>query len=244
MAMERYLSQISVREIFPAGQKLIESSSVVVVGMGGTGSAIAEILVRMGVRSVTIVDDDIVENSNLNRQAMYKESDIGLKKVDVAKAELLRINGEVSVNPIDQRLTFQNAEPILSQGDIIMDGTDNYDARNVINVVSFKLKKPWIFSAAEGTYGYVKAVIPGSTSCLSCFGYPNEGSGVACTAQGVIPSAVRAIASMAVTTALKVILKKEVAGELLYIDVWKPSMDVMNIPRNEDCKVCGRNSTG
>lgn len=244
MAMERYLSQISVREIFPAGQRLIESSSAVVVGMGGTGSAIAEILVRMGIRNITIVDDDTIESSNLNRQAMYKESDIGLKKVDVAKAELLRINEEVTVNSIDQKLTFHNAESILSQGDIIMDGTDNYDARNVINVVSFKLKKPWIFSAAEGTYGYVKAVIPGSTSCLSCFGYPNKGSGVACTIQGVVPSAVRAIASIAVTMALKVILKKEVAGELLYVDVWKPSLDVMSIPMNEECTVCGRGSTG
>ncbi len=239
MVMDRYLSQIAVKEIFPAGQKVIESSSIVVVGVGGIGSAVAEMLVRMGIKNITIVDDDLIENSNLNRQAMFKESDIGLKKVDVARAELLRIDEEISINVIDQKLSFYNAEDILSQADIIMDGTDNYNARNVLNVVSFNLKKPWIFSAVEGTYGYVKAIIPGRTSCLSCFGYPDKGEGISCTIQGVIPSAVRAIASIAVTTAVKVLLEKEMTGDLLYLDVWKPSLEIMSIPRNDSCKVCG-----
>ena len=241
MEVERYLSQVAVREIFPSGQKIIESSSIVVVGMGGTGSAIAEMMARMGIRKITIVDDDTIEVSNLNRQALYKENDIGLKKVDVAKVELLKINNDVEVNAIDQRLTHYNAEEILSEGDIILDGTDNYNARGVMNGASFKLKKPWIFTAVEGTVGYVKAIIPGKTSCLSCFGYPDQGEGISCTVQGVIPSAVRAISSLAVTVALKVLMEREFSGDLVYMDVWKPTLETLPIPRNEGCKVCGEN---
>lgn len=240
MVMEKYLSQIAVKEIFPAGQKKIESSAVVVIGMGGTGSSISEMLVRMGVRKITIVDDDTVETSNLNRQSLYKESDIGLKKVDVAKEELTKINEDVSVESLDSKLSFLNAEEILGSGDILMDGTDNYDARNIINTVAFKLRKPWVFSAVESTYGYVKAIIPGKTSCLSCFGYPDRGGGIACTIQGVIPSAVKAISSIASTLAIKVLLGDETDGDLLYFDAWKPSFETMPIPRNEDCRVCGK----
>ena len=239
MGMERYLSQVALKEIFPSGQKKIESASVVVIGMGGTGSSIAEMMVRMGVRDIKIVDDDIIEDSNLNRQAMYKESDIGLKKVDVAKPELLRINENANVDSIDQRLTFGNAEGILAKSTLIMDGTDNYNARSVINAVSYKLGIPWVFTAVEGTFGYVKAIIPGKTSCLSCFGYPDKGEAVSCTVQGVLPSAVRTVSSIAVTTAMKIILGNEKSGDLIYIDVWTPRMETMPIPRNEYCNVCG-----
>ncbi len=239
MGMERYLSQVAVREIFPSGQKKIESASVVVIGMGGTGSSIAEMMVRMGVKDIKIVDNDIIEDSNLNRQAMYKESDIGLKKVDVAKAELLKINADANVDSIDQRLTFGNAEGILANSTLIMDGTDNYNARSVINAVSYRLNIPWVFTAVEGTFGYVKAIIPGKTSCLSCFGYPDKGEGVSCTIQGVLPSAVKAVSSIAVTTAMKIILGSEKSGDLVYIDAWTPRMEALPIPRYEYCNVCG-----
>lgn len=242
MGMERYLSQVALKEIFPAGQKKIESASVVVIGMGGTGSSIAEMMVRMGVKNIKIVDDDIIEDSNLNRQAMYKESDIGLKKVDVAKAELLKINENANVDAVDQRLTLLNAESLFENSTLIMDGTDNYNARGVINSISYKLKIPWIFTAVEGTFGYVKAIIPGKTSCLSCFGYPDSGEGVSCTIQGVLPSAVRAVSSIAVTSALKIMLGEETPGDLIYIDVWAPRMETMPIPRNGECNVCGERS--
>jgi adenylyltransferase/sulfurtransferase len=239
MKMDKYLSQMAVKEIFPDGQRRIESSSVVVVGMGGTGSSIAEILVRMGLGKIIIVDDDLIETSNLNRQALYRDSDVGLKKVDVAKVVLSQINEEVKVSAIDEKLSFSNAQEILSLGDVIIDGTDNYDARNVINTVSFKLRKPWVFSAVEGTYGYVKTIIPGVTSCLSCFGYPERGGGVACTIQGVIPTAVRAISSIAATLAIKLLIGNNSDGDLIFLDVWKPSLEILPIPRNENCAVCG-----
>ena len=240
MDFDRYLSQVAVPEVFPSGQKAIKSSSVVVVGVGGTGSTMAEMMVRMGVGRITIVDDDIVESSNLNRQAMYRESDIGLKKVDVAKSELLKINSDVEVEALDERLTIYNAEDIISYGKLTLDGTDNYSARGAINESSFRLKKPWVFTAVEGTFGYAKAIIPGKTSCLSCFGYPQKGEGVSCTIQGVIPSAVRAVSSLAITLAMKILLGKEESGDLIYLDVWKPMLEILPIPRNDDCAVCGR----
>lgn len=240
MDFDRYLSQVAVPEVFPSGQKAIKSSSVVVVGVGGTGSTMAEMMVRMGVGRITIVDDDIVESSNLNRQAMYRESDIGLKKVDVAKSELLKINSDVEVEALDERLTIYNAEDIISYGKLTLDGTDNYSARGAINESSFRLKKPWVFTAVEGTFGYAKAIIPGKTSCLTCFGYPQKGEGVSCTIQGVIPSAVRAVSSLAITLAMKILLGKEESGDLIYLDVWKPMLETLPIPRNDDCTVCGR----
>lgn len=237
---ERYLSQIAVKEIFPDGQRKIESAAIVVIGMGGTGTVIAETLVRMGIGKVVIVDDDTVELTNLARQALYEEKDIGKKKVDVAAGALRSINSGVEIIPIPERLTSQNARSILSLGDVIMDATDNYDARGIMNRVCFELRKPWVFCAVEGTFGYVKAIIPGETSCLSCFGYPEFGSGMACTVQGVIAPAVRAVSSLAVSTALRLLIGGRDDGDLVYIDVWKNVMDSIPIPRNPECRVCGR----
>lgn len=244
METGRYLSQIAVNEIFPAGQRKMESASVVVIGMGGTGSAAAELLARMGIGRIIIVDNDTIEMSNLNRQALYKEKDIGLKKVTVAERELREINGSIEVEAVDQRLNFSNAVQIMSRGDLTIDGTDNFTARNVINRTSIALNKPWIFSAVEGTFGYVKAIIPGVTSCLSCMGYPTEGEGVACTAQGVVPTAVRLISSIATTLALRVLLGENVDGSLTYFDVWKQSLERVEIVRDEKCPVCGVNGNG
>lgn len=239
MEAERYLSQVAIREIFPSGQRKINESSVVVIGLGGTGSGVAELLARMGIGKIVIVDNDIIEMSNLNRQSLYKEKDIGSKKVNVAKRELKELNEETEVEAIDTRLNFSNAKDLLCKGKLTIDGTDNYTARNIINSTSVKLGKPWVFSAVEGTFGYVKAIMPGETSCLSCFGYPTEGEGVSCTAQGVVPTAVRLISSIATTIALRMILGESVRGDLIYFDVWKPSFESLEIPRNESCPVCG-----
>ncbi|MGC8645764.1 MAG: HesA/MoeB/ThiF family protein [Thermoplasmata archaeon] len=237
---ERYLSQIAVKEIFPEGQRKIGESAIVIIGMGGTGTSVAEMLVRMGVGKLVIVDDDLVELTNLARQTLYAEKDIGRRKVEAAADALRSINSEVNVVPLADRLTNENAHLILSLGDLIMDATDNYDARGIINRVAIALGKPWVFCAVEGTLGYVKAIVPGRTSCLSCFGYPDSGPGVACTIQGVIAPAVRALSSLAVSTALRLLILGEDEGNLVYMDVWKNVMESIPIPRNPDCKVCGR----
>lgn len=240
MQAEKYLSQMALKEVFPSGQEKLGEATVVVVGLGGTGSGTAELLARMGLGQLVLVDDDVIEVSNLNRQSLYREEDVGKKKVKAARAELGRINGDVKVEEIDEKINFSNAESIIMKGDITVDGTDNYSARNVINTTSIRLKKPWIFSAVEGTFGYAKAIIPGRTSCLSCFGYPREGEGVSCNAMGLIPPIVRLISSVAASLAIKVILGEEVTGNLLYFDVWKPTFEEMELQRNEDCQVCGR----
>ncbi|MEM0141376.1 MAG: HesA/MoeB/ThiF family protein [Thermoplasmatales archaeon] len=236
---ERYLSQLAVKEIFPSGQKKIESGSIVIIGMGGIGTSVAEILTRMGVGRLIIVDDDVIELTNLNRQALYREEDIGKKKVDIASSILQSINSEVKIVAVHDRLTYERAPSLLSLGDIIVDATDNYDARGIINKVAFKLKKMWVFSAVEGTFGYVKAIIPGKTSCLACFGYPDSGPGISCTAQGVIGPAVRAISAMAASLAVKLLIEGDDDGSLTYIDVWRKHFESLPIPRNPSCKVCG-----
>ncbi|MEM3534342.1 MAG: HesA/MoeB/ThiF family protein [Thermoplasmatales archaeon] len=238
---DRYLSQLAVKEIFPSGQKKIEHGTIVVVGMGGIGTSIAEILTRMGIGKLVIIDDDYVELTNLNRQSLYGENDIGRKKVEVAARVLRSINSEVEIVPVDKRLTFENAPSLFSNADVITDATDNYDARGIINDVAFRLKKMWVFSAVEGTFGYVKAIIPGKTSCLACFGYPTSGPGISCTVQGVIGPAVKAISSIAASLAVKLLVEGDDDGALVYLDVWRKSFESMIIPKNPTCRVCGEN---
>lgn len=239
MKMDRYISQMVLKDIFPAGQKKINESSVVIVGAGGTGSVISELLVRSGVGIITIMDDDEVELSNLNRQSLYNESDIGKKKAIVAKEHLAKINSEVEVIAVTERLTRDNVIKYFTGKNLIMDGTDNYGARGVINESSVKLGIPWIFTAVEGHYGYVKAIIPFKTSCLACIGYPLNGESIPCTQTGVLPSSVHVVASIASTLALKVLLDKEVDGDLVFLDAWNPLIQKINLPRNNACRVCG-----
>ncbi len=239
MDINRYLSQIVLKDIFPQGQRKISESAAIIVGVGGTGSAIAEILARMGVGKITIMDDDRVEISNLNRQSLYTEEDVGEYKVSAAKGHLEEINSDVEIVAINNRLESKNASFHFPGNDVILDGTDNYGSRGIINEFSVKLGIPWVFSAVEGYYGYVKAIIPGKTSCLSCIGYPLEGESIPCTQTGVLPSAVHTVSSLASTIALKIILGIEEKGELIFIDAWKQSIQKLLLEINPECEVCG-----
>ncbi|MGC8727521.1 MAG: HesA/MoeB/ThiF family protein [Thermoplasmata archaeon] len=239
MDVNRYLSQIVLKDIFPKGQKIISESSIIVIGVGGTGSAIAEMLVRMGVGKVTIVDDDRVEISNLNRQSLYDEDDLGMEKVIAAKNHLEAINSDVEIVAVNKRLDHVNARDYLAGNNVIMDGTDNYGSRGIINEYSIRLEIPWVFSAVEGYYGYVKAVIPRKTSCLACIGYPLKGESIPCSQTGVLPSAVHTVSSFASTLALRIILGMEVNGELIFIDAWNQSLQKMYLDINPECQVCG-----
>ncbi|MCL5681198.1 MAG: HesA/MoeB/ThiF family protein [Candidatus Thermoplasmatota archaeon] len=238
MDLERYLSQISIKEIFPEGQRKIADTTVLVVGLGGTGSVMSELLVRMGIKKIILVDDDTVELSNLNRQSLYSENDVGELKVEAARRHLISINEHLEIEMIPERLDIDNGENIIKKSDIVLDGTDNYTSRGIINADCIKLETPWIFSAVEGTSGYVKAIIPRVTACLSCMNYPEEGEAVPCTVAGVLPSAVHSIGALASSIAIKTILGKE-SGNLYFFDVWKPLLESVSIERNKSCKTCG-----
>ncbi len=239
MDLNRYLSQIVMPEIFPKGQRKISESSVIVVGVGGTGSVISELLVRLGIGKLSIIDPDVVEISNLNRQSLYDEKDVGRKKVFAALEHLHSINSDVKIIPYDEKLTRDNAQTRFAGTDVIMDGTDNYGARGIINEFSVKMNIPWVFTAVEGYYGYVKIIIPHKTSCLACMGYPLSGESIPCTQSGVMPITVFAVSAFAVSLAVKAILGNEVTGELNFVSTKDISIQKVMVDINPDCRVCG-----
>ncbi len=236
--LDRYLTQISFPKLFPEGQRKIRSTSVAVVGVGGTGSHISELMVRMGFGKVKIVDHDTVELSNLNRQSLYDEEDIGRPKVYAAHEKLTKINREVEVIPVNLKVTEENADEILGDVNIIMDGTDSFGTRGVLNKFSIEKEKIFIFSAVEGSSGMAKAIIPGRTACLECIGYPTTGDSIPCSVNGLIPSVVEIAASISVTLAIKSILGYA-EDEIIVFDSWDFSLEKIKTKKNPHCEVCG-----
>src|SRR5256885_7154613 len=168
---EKYSRQILFAGIGEAGQERLLGASVVIVGCGAIGGAAANLLLRAGVGRLRIVDRDFVEPSNLQRQTLFDESDArqALPKAVAAERKLRAINSSVSVEGIVADVTLQNAEQLLLGGcDLVLDGTDNFETRFLINDVAVKFAKPWIYAAAVASYGVTTAIRPGITPCLAC----------------------------------------------------------------------------
>jgi len=164
---ERYVVQKKFPPLGVEGQKLLRKSSVVLVGVGGLGTFIAQYLVRAGVGRLRLIDFDVVELSNLQRQILYDEGDVGKSKVHCAYTHLRRINSEVTLEPVEDKLTGQNAESLLTGFDVIMDGTDNYQARFVMNDVAKKNGIPFAFGSVAGAYGMSKMFLPDEKICFA-----------------------------------------------------------------------------
>lgn len=213
-------------------------SKIAIVGVGGTGSHLAEMAVRLGFGHVILIDDDVVELSNLNRQSLYDEEDVGKYKVEAAYAKLSRINSEIEIIPIRERVNRENADKILRESDVIMDGTDSYSSRSILNEYSVREGKLFIFSAVEGHSGMIKMIVPHKTACLSCFGYPNKGDSVPCSIHGLLPTTVEFAASVAMSLALKGLMGE--IDEYLYVfDIWNPELTRLSVKLNPYCEVCG-----
>jgi len=235
---ERYLTQIAFAKLFPDGQRKLMQTTVGIVGVGGTGSHILDLIVRMGFGKVKIVDHDTVEISNLNRQSLYDEYDIGRPKVLAAYEKLIKINREVKIIPINKKVTEENVDEILGDVDIIMDGTDSFGARGLLNRFSIEREKIFIFSAVEGSAGMAKAIIPKKTACLECIGYPTYGDSVPCSVNGLIPNVVEMAAAISVTLAVKSLLDY-VEDEIVVFDSWDLSLEKVKTKINPSCKICG-----
>ena len=241
----RYFKQTLLSEIGEEGQKRLDSASAVIAGCGGLGTVIASSLVRFGVGKVTIVDRDFIELDNLARQVLFDEEDIrrGLPKAIAAAEKLKRINSEVIIEPIVADLTAENIERIIKDTDIVLDGTDNFETRFLINDACVKLDIPWIYGGVVATYGMSFTIIPRTTPCLKCFisELPGPGSTPTCDTIGVLGSAVNMVASIEVTEALKILLGKQDAliGKLIYIDVWYGTWNLFELKKDEKrCPVC------
>src|SRR3984957_8990711 len=237
---ERYSRQILFSEIGEAGQTPLLESSVVIVGCGALGTALANLLVRAGVGKLRIVDRDFVEPSNLQRQTLFEESDAqeALPKAVAAERRLRAINSGVSVEGIVADVSPKNAEELLRGFPLILDGTDNFETRFLLNDAAIHLSVPWIYAAVVASYGVTLTVRPGETACLACAlesGAPSgastgneDGSQAAatgaedtCDTVGVLGAAAGVIASIEAAEAIQLLLRKNVlvGGRLMSFEV-------------------------
>jgi adenylyltransferase/sulfurtransferase len=201
--------------------------------------------VRAGVGFLRVIDRDWVEESNLQRQVLFEESDARERrpKAEAAAAALRRIDRSVSLQAEVADLNPGNEAQLLGDVDLIMDGTDNFEARYLINDVAVRDGRPWIYCGAVGTEGMFMPVLPGKSACLRCLfpAPPPPGSSATCDTAGVLAPAVGAIASLAAAEALKLLLGREeaVTGGLVSLDVWEFGWHVFRVPRKADCRCCG-----
>jgi len=245
---ERYSRQILFAGIGESGQHRLAAASAIVVGCGAIGASTAALLARSGVGRLRILDRDFVEPSNLQRQALFDDSDAAdsLPKAVAAEQKLRAINSSISVEGIVADLTPGNAEKLLSGFDLILDGTDNFETRFLLNDFAVKNRLPWIYAAAVGSYGVTMTIRSCVTACLACLLESGEqlpaGVEETCDTIGVLAPVVQLISSLESAEALKLLAGKEEAlhGRLVSSDVWTGRFQSIPIARNPDCRACSR----
>jgi adenylyltransferase/sulfurtransferase len=240
---ERYSRQVLFPGIGEAGQSKIQGSSVCIVGCGALGSFQAEALSRAGVGFLRLVDRDYVDYTNLQRQWLYDESDAQNEtpKAIAAARRLSRLNQGVRIEPLVTDMTPSNAEEVVAGCDLILDGTDNFETRYLLNDLSVKHNVPWIYGAAIGSYGIVMPIVPGRGPCLACV-YPEPPSGIqpTCDVNGVLASTTASTASLQVVLALRLLVGwPDFTCRIHSFDVWEvSSKDVEAGERDPECRVC------
>jgi adenylyltransferase/sulfurtransferase len=215
-----------------------------ILGCGALGTAQANALARAGVGTLRIVDRDFVEESNLQRQILFDEADARerMPKAIAAARKLNQINSEVKVEGVVEDVDKRNIEKLVSGFQVVLDATDNFEARYLLNDVSVKLGLPWIYGAVVASYAATMTILPGSTACLACvFPSPPEGTYDTCDTVGVISPAVSWVAAIQVTEALKILLGRhqELHGAMLAYDIWKNQFQEVRPRRDPQCRVCG-----
>ena len=242
---ERYSRQVLFAPIGPEGQRRLTAARVTIVGCGATGSALAGLLTRAGIGKLSIVDRDYVEASNLQRQSLFDEQDAAesTPKAIAAARKLRAFNSAVSIEPHVADLTPENAPKLLSSSDLLLDGTDNFETRYLVNDFAISSATPWIYAAAVGSYAATMNILPGETACLTCL-FPEAPKGTieTCDTAGILNSAVNLAASLAATEAIKLLVgaRAEMRRTLLGWDLWgNQQSEVRAEHRRQDCRTCG-----
>ncbi len=263
---ERYSRQILFARIGEAGQRRLLASRVAIVGCGALGTVLTNLLVRAGVGRIRIIDRDFVEPSNLQRQTLFDESDArdSLPKAIAAERRLRAINSSIAIEGIVADIGPRNAEELLSAHDLILDGTDNFETRHLLNDAAVKLCIPWIYAAAVGSYGVSMTIRPGVTACLACLLTPEKRadnndsadpqsaaqsapqSEDTCDTVGIIAPAAGVIASIEAGEAIKLLVEKieerdrtqSIETRLVSFDVWSGQHHSIRVARDSECRVC------
>jgi molybdopterin/thiamine biosynthesis adenylyltransferase len=242
---EKYSRQILFDGIGLLGQERLLASSVVIAGCGAIGAASANLLVRAGIGRLRVVDRDFVELSNLQRQTLFDESDASqaLPKAVAAERKLKAINSSVSVEGIVADINPGNVDELLKSFDVLLDGTDNFETRFLINDFAVRSRQPWIYAAAVASYGLTMTIQPGETACLACLLQgPDAVSGMeeTCDTIGVLGPIVNLIASLQVAEAMKLLSGRHgtLHGRLISGDVWTGHFQSIRVARSPDCRAC------
>jgi molybdopterin-synthase adenylyltransferase len=247
MNLERYSRQTLFAGIGKEGQKRLANSHAVIIGCGALGTMQAEMLARAGVGRLRLIDRDFIEESNLQRQIMFEERDVSerLPKSVAAQARINRINSEIQAEAIVKDVDYSNIEGLTGDADLILDGSDNFETRYLINDAAVKLNKPWIYGAAVGSYGLQMTIRPHLTPCLRCLfpELPAPGSSPTCDTAGVILPVIGTVASYQVSEALKLLTGniEKLHGSLLRFDLWENSftrLRLAGIRGQERCRTC------
>jgi len=244
--LARYARQIIYPEIGESGQRALLDAHVTIIGVGATGSVLANHLARAGVGHLRLVDRDYIELNNLQRQLLYDEDDVAalLPKAVAAAQKLRRINSSITIEDVVADVTPANVTGLVADADVVLDGTDNFVTRYLINDVCVKLGKPWVYCGVVAAYGMTMTIRPGITPCLQCVmgEIPAPGTVPTCDTVGVIGPIVTLMGSIAATQAIKLITGNgKLKASMLYADLWEDSFEQFDLggPR-PDCPTCGR----
>lgn len=239
----RYLRQIIFAPVGEAGQDKLLASRVLVLGCGATGSMLANTLARAGIGHLKIADRDFVELNNLQRQVLFDEEDVSGKvpKAVAAARRLSEINSSIKVEPVVADVNDENIEDLVAGVDLVLDGTDNFETRYLINDACVKHNCPWIYTGAVGSYGSTMTIIPRVTACFRCVHRqaPPPGTLATCDTAGVIAPIVAAIASIAAAEAIKLLTGAGTRNPgMIHIDLWENSFETFKVARNPECPTC------
>ncbi len=247
MDLERYSKQLLFSGIGETGQRRLLASRAVLFGCGALGSVLADTLVRAGVGRLRIVDRDFVELSNLQRQVLFDESDVEtrLPKAIAAAEKLRRINSSVTVDPVVADVDHTNILALIEGANLILDGSDNFELRFLINDASLESGIPWIYAGVIGSHGQVMPIFPGTSACLRCLieRVPDAGSSETCDTAGILGPAAQVVASLAAVAAMKILSgqPEKVSRTLAYIDVWEGTLRQLNVAdlrERSNCPAC------
>lgn len=244
-ASSRYSRQVRFAPIGEEGQRKLRAASAAIVGCGALGSVIAEILARAGVGKLVLIDRDTLEESNLQRQFLYDTGDVreGLPKVEAAKRRLAAVNPEVEIVAHNESLRAENAERLLAGAQVLLDGTDNFPARYLLNDFAVANDIPWVYGAAVSSHGLTMTILPRETACLRCVfpEPPPEGSSPTCASAGVLASVTATIGAIEAVEAIKILTghPERASRELLSVDLWQGPIHALHPERRTDCPSCG-----
>jgi adenylyltransferase/sulfurtransferase len=243
---ERYSRQVLFAPIGRVGQERLLRSRVAVIGLGALGTVSANSLARAGVGYLKLVDRDYVEESNLQRQILFDEEDAKrvIPKALAAAEKLKRINSSLQYEALIEDVNYTNVLDIIGDVDLVLDATDNFETRFLVNEACVKKSVPWIYGACVASSGLTFTIIPGETPCLACFlgGLPSAGIGETCDTAGVISPVVNVIASVQVAEALKLLTgaKPALNRKALFFDLWENQFSEVEVMQNDNCPVCGQ----